>query len=411
MNHTSRDSILKALDDDLVRLALRRASVDAVLEASCHALVAAGVPIDEARIGIRTLHPTIDAFGATWAAGAIVDHNMFAHTESDDEQWRRSPLYHLISSRGRLLRRRLTGAKVIRDFSVLDDLRADGFADYVVILVPFGEDRGRGLEGGMVLRWLTRHPDGFRDDDVALLDRLADRLGAAVLPGQERVIARNLLDAYIGPRSGARVLDGAIQRGDTVTIDAVILFTDLAGFTKASDTVPADRMVDMLNRHMDAMVPPVIEHGGEILAFLGDGFLAVFETGDDPSGACRTALDAAIAIRDGTTALAGPLMSDGLPSLLADTVLHLGAVRYGNMGAAGRQAFTVIGPAVNEASRIEALCSSSGERILASGVFAERAQDDRLEPLGARRLRGVSEPVIVHRVVAPREKRTAAGDG
>lgn len=396
MNSTSRDSALKALDDELVGLALRRASVDAVLETSCRILVAAGLPIDEARIGIRTLHPTIDAFGATWAAGAIVDHDVFAHADTDGEEWLRSPIYHLVSTRGRLLRRRLVGADVIRDFSVLDDLRAEGFTDYIVILVPFGEDRGRRLEAGMVLRWLTRHPDGFDDGDVAWLDRLADRLGAAVLPGQERAIARNLLDAYIGPRSGARVLDGAIQPGDAVTIDAVILFTDLTGFTKASDTVPANRMVDMLNRHMDAMVPPVVEHGGEILAFLGDGFLAVFEIGDDPSSACQAALNTAIAIRDGTTALAEPLLADGLPSLLADTALHVGAVRYGNVGAAGRQAFTVIGPAVNVASRIESLCTPSGERILTSDVFAEHAHDDRLEPLGVRRLRGVAVPVIVH---------------
>lgn len=410
MPSDDRDSALARLDDELVRLALERASVETVLNTGCNALVAMGVPIDEVRIGIRTLHPTIDALGVTWANGSIVDRNVFEHAQSDTAEWRRSPLYHLISTRSRLLRRRLIGSDAAKDFAVLDDLRAEGFTDYVVVLVVFGDDGQHQSQAGALFRWLTRHPKGFPDEDVSLLDRLSDKFAAAMLPGQERSIARNLLETYVGHRSGERVLEGVIQRGDTVTLDAVILFTDLSNFTKASDTVPADRMVDMLNRHMDVMVPPVVERGGEILAFLGDGFLAAFETGVDPSWGCRVALDAAIAIRDGTAALAEPLTADGLPSLLADTVLHLGTVRYGNVGAVGRQAFTVIGPAVNEASRIESLCTPIGERILTSGAFADRANDDRLELLGARRLRGVAEPVIVHRVVEPKDNQTAAGD-
>lgn len=409
MSSDDRDSALARLDDELVRLALERAPVETVLDTGCSALVAMGVPIDEVRVGIRTLHPTIDALGVTWANGSIVDRNIFEHAQADTNEWRRSPMYHLIATGTRLLRRRLIGDDSTHDFAVLDDLRADGFTDYAVVLVAFGGDRDSQSQAGALFRWLTRHPKGFSDEDVALLDRLSDKFAAAMLPGQERSIARNLLETYVGHRSGERVLEGAIQRGDTETLDAVILFTDLSNFTKASDTVPADRMVDMLNRHMDVMVPPVVERGGEILAFLGDGFLAAFETGDDPPRDCRLALDAAIAIRDGTAALAEPLRADGLPSLMADTVLHLGAVRYGNVGAAGRHAFTVIGPAVNEASRIESLCTPMGERILTSGAFAERASDERLELLGVRRLRGVGEPVIVHRVVEAKENPADAG--
>src|SRR3546814_1668666 len=88
-------------------------------------------------------------------------------------------------------------------------------------------------------------------------------------------------------------------------MDAVILVVDLAGFTAASDAVPGERLVDLLDRHFEAMVPPVTAKGGEILAFLGDGFLAAFELDSDPGKACAAALDAAIAAVEGVAAPIG----------------------------------------------------------------------------------------------------------
>lgn len=386
---------LRALDDELVEMALRRAPLDDVIERVASALCEAGIRINEIRLAARTLHPAIDAVGVTWSTIAGIETGVFRHSDSGSDAWLRSPLFHMLSTDTMRLRRRLTDPVQRAEFAVFDDMVASGFTDYLAQLIGYGTV-GAARPRGLITRWLTRHPDGFRDSDLAILDRVARRAGAAALPGLEHSIARNLMEAYVGSRSGAQVLDGSIQPGEAKAMDAVILVVDLSGFTAASDALPGDRLVDLLDRHLEAMVPPVTAQGGEILAFLGDGFLAAFELDSDPGRACAAALDAAIAAIDGVAALRAPLAAEGLPALPLEAALHLGTVRYGNVGAGGRQAFTVIGPAVNAASRIEALCRPLGQRLLASEAFAEACRDDRLASVGAHAIRGIPAPMTLY---------------
>lgn len=385
---------LRALDDDLVELALRRAPLDDVIERVAAGLCEAGIRINEIRLAARTLHPAIDAIGVSWSTVAGVETGVFRHSDAGSAEWLRSPLYHMISTETTRLRRRLTDPAQRAEFRVFDDMAAEGFTDYLAELIGYGAAGAR--REGLITRWLTRHPNGFRDADLAILDRVGRRAGAAILPGLEHSIARNLMEAYVGTRSGAQVLDGSIRPGEAKAMDAVILVVDLAGFTAASDAIPGDRLVDLLDRHFEAMVPPVTAQGGEILAFLGDGFLAAFELDGDPPRACAAALDAAIAALDGVAALRQPLAAEGLPALPLEAALHVGTVRYGNVGAGGRQAFTVIGPAVNAASRIEALCRPLGRRLLASAAFAELCRDPRLVAAGAHTIRGIPEPMTLY---------------
>lgn len=387
--------VLRALEDDLVGMALRRAPVDDVVERVAFGLCEAGVRVNEIRLAARTLHPAIDAIGVSWSSVSGVETGVFRHSDSGSEAWLRSPLYHMISTETTRLRRRLTDPAQRAEFAVFDDMAAEGFTDYLAQLVGYGAAGGARREG-LITRWLTRHPEGFRDSDLAILDRVGRHAGAAVLPGLEHSIARNLMEAYVGTRSGAEVLDGSIQPGEAKAMDAVILVADLAGFTAASDALPGDRLVDLLDRHFEAMVPPVTAQGGEILAFLGDGFLAAFELDSDPRRACAAALDAAIAAIDGVAALRQTLGAEGLPALPLEAALHVGTVRYGNVGAGGRQAFTVIGPAVNAASRIEALCRPLGRRLLASEAFAGACGDPRLASVGAHPIRGMPAPMTLY---------------
>jgi len=383
---------IRALEDDLVGLALRRASLAEIVDRTGWALTRAGLRLDLVRLAARTLHPSIDAIGAAWTAAEGLDTTVWRHSDSRRDTWLRSPLFHMLETGTVHLRRRLVDPSEPRDYAVFEDLAAEGFTDYVARLVGFG-DAGPARREGVIMRWMSRHPDGFREADLAVLERVAPRLAAAVMPGLERSIARNLLEAYVGTRSGAQVLEGGIQPGEAKAIEAVILVADLAGFTAAGDAVPGDRLVGLLERHFEAMVPPVTTRGGEILAFLGDGFLAVFELDGDAGRAASAALDAAVAATKGVAALAPALAADGLPALPLEVALHVGTVRYGNVGAGGRQAFTVIGPAVNAATRIEALCRPLGHPILASHAFAAAAADPRLVPVGAHPLRGVAEPM------------------
>ncbi len=388
-------STLRALEDDLVELALRRAPADAVVARIAVGLRDAGVRFDEIRVAARTLHPAIDAIGITWSEPAGIATGVFRHSESGSEAWLRSPLFHMIETGTTRMRRRIADPGERVDYPVFEDLAASGYTDYLSHLVAYGSPDAARREG-LIARWLSRHPEGFRDSDLAVLDRVAARAGAAILPGLERSIARNLMDAYVGARSGAQVLEGSIQPGEAKTMDAVILVVDLAGFTAASDAVSGDRLVDLLDRHYEVMVPPVTAKGGEILAFLGDGFLAAFELAADPSRACAAALDAALEAIAGVSALGPSLDAEGLPALPLEAALHVGTVRYGNVGAGGRQAFTVIGPAVNAATRIEALCRPLGHALLASRAFAEVCGDPRLMPVGDHPIRGIPEPMTLY---------------
>jgi adenylate cyclase len=176
---------------------------------------------------------------------------------------------------------------------------------------------------------------------------------------------------------------------------AVVLFTDLSGFTAMSDLIPRDDLLATLDAYFECMVAPVVERGGEVLKFTGDGLLAVFDLSNGPRDAvCRSALDAALDALGRNEALNARRDAAGQRTLALEIALHLGDVFYGNIGARDRQDFTVIGPAVNEASRIEALCGALERNLLISTSFVEAATAcrHRLMPVGFHVLRGVRRP-------------------
>jgi adenylate cyclase len=144
-------------------------------------------------------------------------------------------------------------------------------------------------------------------------------------------------------------------------------------------------------------VGPIEAHGGQVLKFLGDGLLATFSLGEaDPSLLCGDALAAALEALARIDKLNERRAAAGLRFTTFDIALHLGDVLYGNVGSDRRLDFTVIGPAVNEASRLEALCEPLGVPLIASGRFVEALADPtRCRSLGARQLRGVRQPVEV----------------
>jgi adenylate cyclase len=150
------------------------------------------------------------------------------------------------------------------------------------------------------------------------------------------------------------------------------------------------KVVGWLDEHFDAIGEPVTRCGGEILKFMGDGFLAIFPVSDPedrPCATCGSALDAAEQSLAINRALNDRRRAAGLPGLDVDLVLHFGRVVYGNVGTSRRLDFTVIGRAVNEASRIEELCDDASP-ILVSDTFAERC-GRQLELVGTFALRGL----------------------
>ena len=177
------------------------------------------------------------------------------------------------------------------------------------------------------------------------------------------IIASALLRTYLGEQTGGRVHAGAIERGSVESINAVLWYADIRGFTPTSDSSPGPVIIDLLNGVFEVLTAALRSCGGEVLKFLGDGMLATLSFAEaDRAATCRRALDAAAEATRGLAALNMTRAEAGLPAVIVDLALHVGEVLYGNVGAADRLDFTVIGPAVNEVARIEALCEPLTDR-------------------------------------------------
>jgi adenylate cyclase len=186
-------------------------------------------------------------------------------------------------------------------------------------------------------------------------------------------VARAILTTYLGEESGERVLAGHIQRGDVESIQAAIWFSDLRGFTQLSQTAPPEELVSWLNRYFGIVFPAIRAAGGEVLKLMGDGVLGMFRVGIERSerAACEAALTVALRVEQRLRETAEDDAQPGLPTLRQGVALHVGDLQYGNIGDDLRLDFTVIGTAVNLASRIEGLCSRLARPILVSQAFAD----------------------------------------
>jgi adenylate cyclase len=224
----------------------------------------------------------------------------------------------------------------------------------------------------------------------------------------------SLVETYLGHDAGWRVLRGDIRRGSMDVIDAVLWYCDIRGFTAAADWMPRHELIATLNDYLDCLARPVEERGGQILKFLGDGFLATFDLGQfGESGVCSAAMAALMAARSGLRVLDDERRSAGKPALQVDIALHHGEVLYGNIGSRNRLDFTVVGPAVNEVSRMETLCESLNQNVLVSRRFRDVARlsgcDRFLVSVGSHVLRGVREPQELFTVIETAIDPTAVG--
>ena len=171
--------------------------------------------------------------------------------------------------------------------------------------------------------------------------------------------------------------------------------------TLLAETLPPEEFLSSLNGFFDCLAGAVLDHGGEVLRFVGDAALAIFPIGGSSKllreactpeeGACSRALAAARDARTRMAALNIRRREQGKGELGFGLALHVGDVMYGNIGVPARLEFTVIGSAVNEAARLEGLCRELGHSIVISSAFP-RCFPDEMVSLGHHRLRGIREP-------------------
>jgi adenylate cyclase len=391
LNSEQQSPRLHAISDWLTEQGLLRASFGTLLEGYCERLLEVDVPLARGYISARTLHPTVRGTGCSWRAGEGTQSELYIHGTEGSEEFLKSPFRRMLAQGEPRMRLDLTRNETI-PFPVVERLRQQGATDYLAQVVGFGVDGQISEETGVLASWTTKAPGGFSERDIAVLEHMMPRLGLALEVRLGHEIAVNLLDTYVGPEAGRRILNGEIRRGSLEAIPAVICYADLRGFTALADRTGNGELVDMLNDYFDGLVPVIVEHGGYVLKFLGDGLLATFTLAGRPAAeVCETALDAAADALARVRRLSARRAAARKPLMDLDLVLHLGDVYWGNVGSADRLDFTLIGPAVNEASRIEALCAQHDVNLLVSETFAKAAtlSRERLVSIGRFRLRGV----------------------
>jgi adenylate cyclase len=369
-----------------------------LLQGFCEHAVDIGLPLVRAVFGLDTLHPVLEGRVFEWqrsAATSTQSEYGRLDPDSSNEKWLQSPFHELYETGAAMLRRRLGNEEL--EFPVLEELRRRGMTDYVAMVNRFGMDGAIGLMDCTYSSWASDQPAGFSEDDLAALEFLVPNLALAIKGAATARIIETLVETYLGRDAGHRVLRGHIERGVAEKISAVLWFSDLQGFTRITDMTPPAQIIPLLNDYADAIVSALQARGGEVLKFMGDGILAIFDAAA-PQDACRQALEAADDAIRRVTSTNQRRAAAGLPVTRFYLGLHVGDVFYGNVGSFDRLDFTVVGPAVNETSRIAAMCRSLDQDVLLSSAFAQAAGPSRrrLVSVGRYALRGLQRPIELY---------------
>ena len=365
-------------------------------EQFCWRVTAAGLPVSRLALNVGTLHPQLIGFSWIWEADDGFCDEIRVETESlQHPSYTRSPLYRTIEL-GETVRGDPRDPDLAARYPIMADLAARGFADYLVTpLTPSSGPQQHRIAVSMA----SMEPQGLSGANGDILQRLLRLLALHAARLTAVLVSGNIATAYLGEAAGKRVLEGSIQRGAGEAIQAIILVSDLRRSTELSGMLPPEAMLALLNAYFEGLTNAIEAKGGEVLKFIGDGLLAVFPIGPatDPAISARNALaasDEALAdIARINTAPPGLLDgTGGWRPLAMGLALHAGEVFFGNVGAPNRLDFTVIGPAVNTAARVESLTKELGRSLLVTQPVADLLKGN-LEPLGAHRLRGIADPV------------------
>jgi adenylate cyclase len=379
----------------LVRRGLEGTGESDLLRLFCEKCGTVGLPVNRALMFIDTLHPVHEGRIVFWRNDGLADEDSirdYGPTNQGEaaESWQRSPFFHLMQTGGEELRRRI-GFGEPADFRIIQEMKDAGHTDYVVFVHRFAAEGTIGEMDCFSSAWSTRHPNGFSDTDFAALRRLVPALGLAAKSATLTRIAGTLADVYLGHDAARMVLQGRIQRGIADRIEAVLWFSDLRSFTAITDTARPVEIIPLLNDYADAVITSIHQADGDVLKLIGDGTLAIFRA-DDRGTACANALRAESEMRRRVAELNERRKAEERPTTSVYVGLHVGAVFYGNIGSVDRLDFTVVGPAVNETSRIASMCRSVDRPLLISSAFASALPDTErlhLVSVGRFALRGV----------------------
>lgn len=364
--------------------------------ASAHALVAefagqlaqSGFGVDRFTVVAGTLHPQIRRYGWTWnTRDGICDEIQVGEETLTSAAYRDNPIYRVVEY-GEIVRVKLNGETEDARSPLMTELAEDGFSEYVALPLS-----ARG-EKYNAATFSTREPGGFNEGQWSALMRLFDIFALHVERHIASRIAENISLTYLGREAGQRVVNGTINRGAGLPIQAIVWSSDLRDFSSLSESAENETVADVLNRYFSVLAEAVIINGGDVLKFIGDGMLAIFPLSDfqNVTIAARAAVSAAGQAKSDLAQLNAKMAkNEDWRPLRTGIGLHVGEVFFGNIGSARRLDFTVIGEAVNIASRVEGLCKPLGQDVLMSEAVAQLLGKDTVE-FGSHILKGMQKP-------------------
>lgn len=378
--------------DWLTRTALSGASLEQIVRGFCERIAAAGLPVIRVHLSFAMLHPLYDALGFTWRQQSGLEIEGYRHDNGNNDVFLKSPYFQLLSNGLDYLRRKIPADGPV-EFPVFEDLRRENVTDYIAFMQPFGDDSVQGMMGS----WSTDAPGGFTEEMVGALMRLQNHLAVAAKMAVLDKLASNMLTTYLGMDAGQRVLKGQVRRGDGETIRAALVMGDMRESTSLADKESRQDYIDTLNAFFDALAAPFNRNGGQILSFLGDGFLAVYpcDRHREPSReAAQAAMSAVRQAQIRMEDLNAERRKTGLHPISFGLGLHIGNVMFGNVGLRDRLTFSAFGSAVNEVVRLQELTKKHECDVIASEAFADYCEGEWIN-LGDRKLRGVRQKVTI----------------
>lgn len=361
---------------------------EAVVKEYSERLVAAGVPLSRVNIAQRFANPLLVAWGVIWTPDGTVQYDV-THAMLDTASYVGSPFEYVLLHNKPLHKSLVALDRETEHSSYLEMVDAGG-TDMFATLLEYGDGSQHGCT------FITSDPDGFSQAHIELIQKSRIGLSCAMEPVTMRRSNESLLRTYLGSGPARAVNEGTIQRGDHTSLQAIVMITDLRNYTAKSEKWDEATLLEALNGYFDAVVSSVVENGGDVLKFMGDGVLAIFpiDQARTMEGQCQNSVTAARSAMAALAELNAKRMDRNEEALAMGIGLDFGPVTYGNIGSPDRLDFTVLGSSVNVASRVQDLCKVVGESVLATGQVAA-VFPDQFASEGSHEIRGVSKPLEI----------------
>ncbi len=334
-----------------------------IVKGYCEGLAALGVPLARARIAQNYSNPLLSAWGIIWTPDETRRYTV-ATTVLATSAWHGSPFEYVVTQR-RPLRKRLNDLDLSAEHPVYTELAETGATDFLAIPLEHGNGSVQGTS------FTSNAATGFSDKHVQYIEDTRYALAAALEPIAMRQSQKSLLQTYLGHGPAKEIDQGHIKRGEHRTVSAAILFADLRGFTKKASSWSESDLLCMMSEYFEMVVSPIQDNGGDILKFMGDGILAVFNVDEDAEASCRSAVQAAEQALANLRDYNDTAVEKKKEPIEFVVGIDFGRITFGNIGSPDRLDFTVVGRAVNVASRVQDLCKLLGETILVTQSVAE----------------------------------------